>query len=232
MSRTLIRDEDVLAWYQSIEIPLVETEVYLSKPFRTRARLFYPGGVFFPRNLTGYVFADGSVYEEILRRYIHESSHGSFFENTYIGGEIVATDKNVYRKESELFDGPIDNREIVVVTQHSIENPSRVSFSDVKRVNEELTFQEGVEYYLVGVGDFNVYRSLAMGLDKLLGHFENYIEGFGLISEEEILGFSRDPTSLSEALGRHYMELDELRKKDFNRLVRFLRDLKIDGMFN
>lgn len=230
MSRTLIRNEDVLAWYQSIEMPLNETRVYLSQPFRTRARLFNPGGVFFPRSLTGYVFADGSRYREILRRYIHESSHGSFFENTSLGGEIVVVDRGVYDKESELFDGTIDNREIVVVTQYSIENPTRVSFSDAKRLNEELTFQDGVEYHLVGVSDFDVYRNLVERLEYLLDSSEDFIESFALVSEEEVLSFSRDPASLPKALGRRYVELDELRKKDFEYLVEFLKNLRAGNL--
>ena len=230
MVRTLIQDEDALMWYQRIEMPLSETRVYLSQPFRTRARLFNPGGVFFPRNLTGYVFADGAPYLEILRRYIHESSHGSFFENTNSGGNIVTADRNVYEKESELFDGPIDGREIVVVTQDDIKNPTRSSFSEAKKVNKELTFQEGVEYHLVGVGDFGIYLDLVERLERFMDYSEGYIEGFALISEEELLGFSRDSASLPEVLGIRYKELDELRKRGFRYLVEFLKSLRIDGL--
>ncbi|MBU5687819.1 MAG: hypothetical protein QXJ06_04200 [Candidatus Aenigmatarchaeota archaeon] len=222
MNKILLQSDVVTKWYHDIGMPLDKTRIYSSEPFKTRSILFSPGGVFFPRDFTGYVFIDGIDFTEFIRRYVHESSHGSFFENTDIGRRISDIDRQIYDKEIEMFSGPISDRKIVVLTQEGVKRPIQLSFSEAKRINDTLDCRE-YEYYLVGNNDFNEYKTLIYELNNLFDSFGDVIEGFALLVEYILLGIP--PLEPLKGLQSYY-KLYEIRRNGIGYVVDFLKRLR------
>ena len=179
-----IKSTEVIDWFKYIGLPLNRTTIYLSRPFKTRSVFFYPGGVFFPALLTGYVFPS-QIYEEIIRRYTHEASHGAFFENTHIGRLISDLDKSILDEEIRIFGGRIDDRNIIVY-EDDIEGSKRLTINEAREKFGEI-YGEDYEYWSVGKTEFEEYKRKTNLLQALLESYLDLIEGFAVFCESGIL---------------------------------------------
>jgi hypothetical protein len=206
-----IKNKDIIYWFNSIRLPLNRTTIYLSRPFKTRSIFFYPGGVFFPGLLVGYVFPS-QIYDEIIRRYAHEASHGAFFENVPVGRLISEIDKSILDEEMRIFGGGIDYRNIIVY-EEDITGSKRLTIDEARERFGE-TYGDGYEYWSVGRKEFEEYKRKTSLLQALLERYLDLIEGFAVFCESRILGIN------------FYDQIP----KEINRWYRFFADLKPENI--
>jgi len=157
--------EEILNFLEEHYLNIKYTRIYLvdTKPTGIWRNLM---GVFYPRFLEGYIFYSEDE-ERIKVGYLHELSHGVFFENIPIGKEIQKLDKKLYELEMELFEGETQN--IIVVTSENVERSRKIN-RNIYEVNNK-TFQN--------------YINVAKRLDYLHKKYLPIIESFAIIICEE-----------------------------------------------
>lgn len=217
-----IEVEEVLDWYKQNEIPLNKTKIYLCNQFETIVN--DEGGVFFPRFLEGYVFLVPDE-KEVLARYVHESAHGSFFENFRIGQTVASLDKEVYELEKTLFEGTKIENMVVVEKEDAPIVSRKLLKSEIENSDMGARFKNRTVYE-VDKTSFEIYREKASRLKSLQSALLPHIEGFSLLVEEEILG--RIARTFSED---YYMKgynlLKPLKENGFSSIVDYLKGLNV-----
>jgi hypothetical protein len=164
---------EALEFLEQYEIPTNSTRIFLLPSFyietlKWKMKWKNLKGIFLPRFLRGYVFFSPD-FSEIEEAYVHELSHGSFFENFPIGREIQRLDREVYELEKELF-------------QEEVENIFVKVSSDVKGSRKV-----GTNIYEVNKEEFEKYIAVLKKLDSLHKRFLPLIESFAILLSEEFL---------------------------------------------
>ncbi|MCX6820534.1 MAG: hypothetical protein NT016_01110 [Candidatus Aenigmarchaeota archaeon] len=215
-----IEVKEVLDWYMENGIPLNKTKIYLSDRFENVRK--EEGGVFFPRNLEGYVFPAPDE-KEILARYVHESAHGSFLENFQIGQAVVNLDKEVYDLEKTLFDNEkIDN--LIAIEKEQSDCVSRkLSELDIESLDSRF---RNHAVYEVDKNCFEEYREKSSRLENIQTKLLPYMEGFSLLVEEKIIGQIKRTFSENYYL-EDYDMLKTLEKEGFQNVIDYLRSLNV-----
>jgi len=215
-----IEVKEVLDWYRENGIPLNRTKIYLSDRFEN-VRI-EEGGVFFPRNLEGYVFP-ALDEKEILVRYVHESAHGSFFENFQIGQTVVNLDKEVDDLEKTLFDNvKIDN--VIAIEKEQLECVSRkLSELEIESLDTRL---RNHTVYEVDKNCFEEYREKSSRLKSIQTKLLPYMEGFSLLVEEKIIGQIKRAFPENYYLEGYDM-LKPLDEGGFQNVIGYLRSLDV-----
>jgi len=157
--------KEILNFLENHSLTIKYTRIYLVdfEPYGIWKNLM---GVFYPRFLEGYIFYSEDV-ERIIEAYLHELSHGAFFENIPIGKEIQKLDKKLYELEKELFDGEIQNT--IVITSENVDKSKKIG-RNIYEVNHKI---------------FQTYINTAKRLEKLHRKYLPLIESFALIICEE-----------------------------------------------
>jgi hypothetical protein len=157
--------EEILNFLENNNLTVKQTRIYLVdvEPHGIWKNLM---GVFYPRFLEGYIFYSDDR-EKIKATYLHELSHGAFFENITVGREIQRLDKKLYELEKELFDGKIQN--IIIITSDNVSKSKKLG-RNIYEVNHKI---------------FQTYINAAKILEELHKKYSPIIESFALIVCEE-----------------------------------------------
>lgn len=221
-----IRSEEVINWFNDRDIPLSKTKLYLSEPFKSRGLEEY-GGIFIPRFYEGHVFFTNDI-AEIIRRYIHEASHGSFFENFPVGKQIAELDKRVYEKEKELF-GEKNIERCYVITTPDLRIKSKIINLEEAVKLSKVQFEAGKDIFEVDKFEFDEYLKLSKQLNQLCSQSIAYLEGFALIVTEEITRCKFSVSQLSGPYKNGYNLLKQIKEKNgLNYLIRKLYELRLN----
>lgn len=215
-----IEVEEVLDWYRENGIPLNKTKIYLSDRFENVRN--DEGGVFFPRNFEGYVFLSTDE-KEILARYVHESAHGSFFENFQIGQTVASLDKEVYDLEKTLFDDEKIDNVIAIEKEQSDYVSRKLSELEIESLDQRL---RNHAVYEVDKNCFEGYREKSSRLKHMQAKLLPYMEGFSLLVEEKIIGQINRTFSENYYLEGYDM-LKPLEEGGFQNVIEYLRSLNV-----
>jgi hypothetical protein len=223
-----IRSKEIVKWFEDNKIPIYKTKIYVSRPFKTKG-IEEPEGVFLPRFYEGYVFTIDNL-DQVIKAYVHESSHGSFIENFPVGMRISELDRKVYKKERELF-GEKNIEDIYVVTTSRPRIKSRKI--DLRRAKvltkNKVQFKIGEDIFEVDRHEFQKYIKLSEQLNILYSKFLTYIEGFALIIVEEVANYNFSHLPLSEPYRSGYEMLKPISEKDgMNGLIKKLCELNLN----
>ncbi|MFH1622989.1 MAG: hypothetical protein ABIA12_00500 [Candidatus Aenigmatarchaeota archaeon] len=217
-----IEVEEVLEWYKKNGIPLERTKIYLCDKLENVTD--GEGGMFLPRSYEGYVLLVQDE-NEVLARYVHESAHGSFFENFPIGQTLATLDREVYDLEKSLFgDEKIEN--IIVIEKELTNSQSKkLSKKEIEASGIESLFKNR-PVYEIDKKHFGSYREKASRLKNLQSALIPHIEGFSLLVEEEILGRITRTVSKDYYI-EGYNLLKPLKENGFSSVVDYLKRLNV-----
>jgi len=220
-----IKSNDVIYWLQDKGIPVYNTHIFLTDYLKIRG-IKESDGVFLPRFHEGYVFIDGANIDKLFKRYIHEISHGSFIENFYIGKKIADLDKRIYEKECELF-GDNDITDIYIVTTQELDVKSRkISKNEAMKISK-IEFKEDKDVFEIDKKEFDAYLSLSRQIGLVYSNYLLYMEGFAMLTMEEILKSSFDNSNFSEPYKSGLESLKTIKEKlGFKGLIEKLHKLK------
>ncbi len=195
-----ISDEEMIDWFQANSIPVKKSIIYISDKLETKSKIIDPYGVFFPRNLDGYVWPDN--ISKMLLGYAHELSHGSFFENFKVGKKISREDKKLYDMETELF-GNVKPPFMIITDDSEFENKENLP---VLRVDDR---------------EFKKYNRQRRKVESLFTKNWNLIEGWAVLVSEKVVGKYKDiAPSYAKACSDVRKIEDEM---GFDDMVRYLK---------
>ncbi len=166
-----ISDEEMIDWFQSNNVPVKKSVVYVSSKIETKSNMIDPFGAFFPRSLEGYIWSD--EISKMFLGYAHELSHGSFFENFRIGKKISQEDKKLYNMETKLFD--------------NVKPPFMVITDD-----SEFENKENLPVLKVDDKEFKKYNNQRKRVEKLYSRNWKLIEGWAVVISEKLVGKDQD----------------------------------------
>jgi len=220
--RVEIRIEEVINWFRDNDIPICKSRIYLSRPFKVKG-MENSAGVFLPRFYEGYIFVVDSL-DEVIRRYVHESSHGSFFENFPVGKQIHKLDKRVYEKERELFGEKSIEDIYIITTSNSRVKSRKIGLEEARKLTRrKVQFETNKDIFEINRSEFKEYSKLSEQLSLLYSEFVTYLEGFALIVTEEI---TRDNLGSSPLFGSYKSGYELLKAiKEKNGLKGLIQEL-------
>lgn len=226
--RVEVRNEEAINWFKSNNIPIFKTRIYLSRPFKAKG-IEEPEGIFLPRFYEGYIFAIDN-FSEIIKRYVHESSHGSFFENFSVGRQISGLDRRVYEMERKLF-GERSIEDVYVVTTSDLKTNSRkICLEEAKKLTRnKVRFEKNKDIFEVDKFEFDKYFKLSRQLSLIYSKLVPYLEGFALIITEELVGCDYSCLPLAEPYKSGYELLKPIKKRSgLNELIKGLYELRLN----
>lgn len=205
MNKVEVRHKDMIDWFVENSVPVNKTIIFLSEPFETKNGLIDESGVFLPRLLEGYIW-NGNI-DSIIKRYVHELSHGSSFENFDFGKKIVKLDREVHKIELELF--------------QDVKPPFYVITDKIRLKKKELGKNPIVK---VDKEKFKKYKNSREELMESYNKYWDYIEGFALVVNEKIFD-SLDRDLLPEYKNAYKFVKRMEKSMGFDGLTDYLKNL-------
>lgn len=223
--RLEIKSNDVIEWLQDKGIPVYNTRIFLTDYLKTRG-IEESDGVFLPRFHEGYVFINGANVDNLFKRYIHEISHGAFFENFPIGKKIADLDKRIYEKECELFGNDVIANVYVITTPNLNKKSRKISRNYAMKISKKK-FKENKDIFELNKKEFDVYSSFSRQIKLFYSNYLLYIEGFAMLTMEEIIKYDFYNSTLSEPYKSSLELVRNMRNKlGFKGLIEKLHGLK------
>lgn len=193
-------DEEVIEWFEANKIPVKKSVVYISDRFETKSGTTDPCGVFFPRNLEGYIWFDET--SRMFLSYVHEISHGSFFENFKIGRKISKEDRKLYDIETKLF-GNVRPPFMIVTEDSEFENKENLR---VLRVDDK---------------ELKEYNRQRRKVENLFTKNWNLIEGWAVLVSEKITGKNKNITPEYASASAEVRQMES--ERGFDETVKYLK---------
>jgi len=178
------RDPELEEYFQKLGLPVDDVEIYLVEDAPANTASIDPRGSYSPRRGKGFIELQDN-FDETYRIYVHELSHGAFFENTDLGQAISDLESRTHKLERNLF-GKVTSEEFHAVPSEEVE-------ASIKIKDNPVTYKAPYE-------PLQRYNSHRDKLEQVFDENKTIIEGFPVFIEKEVLG------SVEKALPPHYEE--------------------------